>query len=452
MTTVYTYSITPTDLGCGLSAVFTLTVVNTGAARTGGRQTITMPLPVGTDASSLTASTAGVSVTPDIATSQLNWTGALVQGVSGYVVKLQGPPLGAGQVLNFTISTVVINAQPGTVVLTVTEQFTSPMGTSALILQKSFLDLAILAFVPEDNFTAVPGQTTLDWTVQGGSYTVLLPNNVQRPTQGTGPFSDQYPVSITTGPSTQFTLQLWNDNHQFVTAGTTVYAGPLSATLTNNAVGPIDLTTSVTFQWTSSYAVPPLFLSPTPAGTSRVGPSGTMAFAPGQLLTDNSSSLTVTLQANGWQGPVSSSTPIFFNPVEILWLRYTDSSKTAVTWGAKNYLSRGTSIIQSAGVWTLTAAGPGGPIQQQLGDVNCLQVQLFTATPSNPQVGDTVTLNYVTANATGVTLNGSAVPWDAATQSGSTPITYQGPTQLTLIASGTGGTSLSSLLTLPYQS
>lgn len=450
MTTVYTYSLTPTDLGCSLTTNFTLTIVNTSVTQTSGRQTISISIPVGTDAGSLTTTTSGIAVTPSAATTQAGWSGGIIQSVSGYVLKLQGLPLTAGQVLTFSIDTVVINDQPGTVVMTVTEQFTNPMGTTPLILQKTFLDLKILAFEPEDYFTAVPGQTILDWTVQGGSYTVLLPNNVQRPTQGTGPFSDQYPVSITSGPSTQFTLQLWNDNHQYVTAGTTVYAGNVSATLTSNAVGPIDLSASVNFQWSSAYAVPPLFLSPTPAGTSRVGPSGTMSFVPGQLLTDNSSSVTVSLQANGWQGPATASTIVFFNPVEILWLRYTDSTKTAVTWGAKNYLSRGTSLIQNAGVWTLTAAGPGGPIQQKLGDVSSLQVQLFTATPSSPQIGDSVTLSYVTANAIGVTLNGEAVPWDATTQTGSTTISYQGPAQLTLVASGTGGTSLSSLLTIPY--
>lgn len=449
MTTIYTYSITPTDLGCGVTANFTLTVVNNGPVQPGTTQTISISIPVGTDEGSLTATISGVSVTPSTATIQAGWSGGIIQSVSGYVLKLQGPPPATGTVLTFGMNGVVVSDQPGTVIMTVTEQFGS-MGTTQLNLQKSFLDLKIISFEPENYFTAVPGQTILDWTVQGGSYTVLLPNNVQRPTQGTGQFSDQYPVSITTGPSTQFTLQLWNDNHQYVTMGTTVYAGNVGATLTNNAVGPIDLSTSVNFVWSSTYSVPPLFLSPTPAGTSRVGPSGSMSFVPGQLLTDNSSSLTVTLQANGWEGPATSSNVIFFNPVEILWLRYTDSSKTAVTWGAKNYLARGTSLIQNAGVWTLTAAGPGGPIQQQLGDVSSLQVQLFTATPSSPQVGDSVTLAYTTANATGVTLNGEAVPWDAATQTGSTTITYQGPAQLTLVASGTGGTSLSSLLTIPY--
>ena len=141
---------------------------------------------------------------------------------------------------------------------------------------------------------------------------------------------------------------------------------------------------------------------------------------------------------------------VFFNPVEILWLRYTDSTKTAVTWGAKNYISRGTSLIQNAGVWTLTAAGPGGPIQQQLGPVSAVQVQLFTASPSSPQIGDTVTLTYDTANATGITLNGEATPWDATTQSGSTSFTYAGPSLLTLVATGTGNTLVSSLLQIPY--
>ncbi|MFY8106847.1 MAG: hypothetical protein ACOVKO_08010 [Elstera sp.] len=450
MATVYTYSITPTTLGCGVTANLSLTIVNSGAAQSGGRQTITIQIPVGTDQNSLTTSISGISVTASTATTQAGWAGIIASGVSGYYLKLQGPPLTAGQVLNFDLNTVVVNTEAGTVQLPVTEQFTNPMGTTSLILQKQFLDLKILSFVPEDAFTSVPGTTNMDWTVQGGSYTVLLPNNVQRPTQGTGPFSDQYPVSITVGPSTQFTLQLWTDNHQYVTENATVYAGTVSATLTNNSLGPIDLTAPVTFNWSSNYAVAPLYLSPTPSGTSKVNTSGSMTFVPGTLLNTNASSLTFTLQATGWPTPAQATTSVFFNPVQILWLRYTDSTKTAVTWGAKNYISRGTSLIQNAGVWTLTAAGPSGPIQQQLGPVSAVQVQLFTASPSSPQIGDTVTLSYETANATGITLNGEATPWDATTQSGSTSFTYAGPSLLTLVATGTGNTSVSSLLQIPY--
>ncbi len=450
MATIYTYSMTPTTLGCGVTANLSLTIVNSSVAQTGGRQTIVIQIPTGTGENALTPSSSGISVTASTATTQAGWAGAIVNGLSGPSLKLQGPPLGAGQVLNFGISTVAINAASGTVVLPITEQFTNPMGTTSLILQKQFLDLQILSFVPEDAFTAVPGQTYMDWTVQGGSYTVLLPNNVQRPTQGTGPFSDKYPVSITVGPSTQFTLQLWTDNHQYITANATVYAGTVSAALTNNSLGPVDLTAPVTFNWSSNYAVAPLYLSPTPSGTSKVNNSGSMTFVPGTLLTNNASSLTVILQANGWPTPAQAITSVFFNPVQILWLRYTDSTKTAVNWGAKNYISRGTSLIQTAGVWTLTATGPGGPIQQQLGPVSAVQVQLFTATPSSPQIGDTVTLSYSTANALGLTLNGVAPPWDATTQSGSTSFPYAGPSLLTLVATGTGNTSVSSLLSLPF--
>ncbi len=155
MTTVYTYSLTPTDLGCSLTTNFTLTIVNTSVTQTGGRQTISISIPVGTDAGSLTTTTSGISVTPSAATTQAGWSGGIIQSVSGYVLKLQGLPLTAGQVLTFSMDTVVINDQPGTVVMTVTEQFTNPMGTTPLILQKTFLDLKILAFEPEDYFTAV---------------------------------------------------------------------------------------------------------------------------------------------------------------------------------------------------------------------------------------------------------------------------------------------------------
>jgi hypothetical protein len=451
MPTLYTYSISPTELGCSVTADLSLTIVNGGAAQT-GRQTILISVPTGTDANSLTAAPSGMSLTASQSTTQAGWAGVLLNGVSGWTIKLQGPGLNINQVLNFFIDTVAVNGQTGTVVLPIQEQLGSLQSSGALTLTKQFLDLAIRSFEPQPPYTSVPGQTTLTWTVQGGSYVILLPLSVKRPTQGSGPFSDQYQVSITDGPSTQFTLQLWTDNHQYVSANATVYASSVTATLGNSSSGAIDLTTSVSFTWSSSYAVPPLYLFPAQTGTMRVNPSGSTTFKPGALLTNNSTSMTFTLQASGWKGPATSQSVVFFNPVEVLYLRYANDTKSSVIWGAKNYIPKQTTLVLSGGVYTLTANGPGGPLQQQLGPVPALQVQVFTANPSSPNVGDNVTLSYLTANATGVTINGDAVPWDATTQSGSTTMKYTGPQILVVVATGNGGATLSSQLTLPDSS
>ncbi|MCF8479967.1 MAG: hypothetical protein K9H25_06010 [Rhodospirillum sp.] len=454
MATLYTYDLTPKALVCGATANMTLTVLNGGAAQTGGTRTIYISIPTGSDSASLTNSPSAMSLTATQDTTRANWAGVILNGVSGYNLKLQGPPLAANQILTFALNTVVINSEPGPVILPVTEQFTSPQGSGAIQLAKDFATLQITSFNPEPAYTSVPGDTSLNWDVEGGSQVELLPLNVTLPTEGTGSSSGTYPVRIVAGPSTNYTLRLWNDNHQYVSANTIAYAGPVTASLSNSCAGPVDLDAPVTFTWTSNYAQEPLYFYPTASGTKRVNGQGAMTITPGALLSTNASSLTFTLQANGWTGTATGTVTIpsvvIFNPLEILYLRYADATKTSVIWGARNYIANQTSLVTSGGVSTLTTNGPTGPLTQRLGDVPDLQVQLFLADPSSPEIGDTVTLTYETANATGVTINGEAVEWEASTQQGSTTIPYNGPSTLVMVASGSDGDRLSSQLTLPY--
>ncbi|MGE5515810.1 MAG: hypothetical protein ACM31D_08295 [Bacteroidota bacterium] len=450
MATIYQYVATPSQVGTNVTANISVSIINPGQTLSGTVQTIFISIPTGTADNALTNQPAAMSLSADQATTKAGWAGALSNSQSGWVMKLSGPPISNQQTLTFTLQNVQVNATTGIVSLPITEKFTTTQSGNVLIT-KVVLPMGIISFGPTQPFTTVPGTATLAWTTQGGTSVRLLPCDYTTPVSGSGPSSGSFNAQITAGPSTQFTLQLWSDNNQYVSSNASVYAGQVTNALACDATAPIDLTDSVTFSWSSAYAVPPLMLSPTPGGTMRVGATGQTAFVPGSMLTDSRSSMTISLQAAGWEGPAQSSVTVTFKPVQIQYLRYADSTYGSVLWGAVNYIPKQTAMIFANGVYTLTAGGPGGPVVQRLGqNLPDLQVWLFTASPSSPNVGDQVTLSYTTANAQSVTINGSSAPFDPSTQTGSTTITYQGPQDLVLVATGNGGSSLSSLLCLPY--
>lgn len=447
----YQYRFDPNSLIIGATTAPTLTVTNPNATTAlTGTQTIYVKIPVGTGADSIATSLGGVSVT----TSTPAWLALTYFSTNPPYIKLTGPALAAGASLSVYFNNLVVNDAVGTAAFPVQESFTGG-GTTAVTIAKTDQPLAIQQFYANPITVAQGQSTTLNWTVSGGSYVLIQPGSIKRPVQGSS-FTDslQMPVSQA---QTIYTLQLYTDDRQFKQDVTTAYLGPVSATLSCDPSGPIDTDASAVLSWSSTYAVTPLYLS-TPSGAQRVGAQGQQTVVPGSYLSGNQSSVTFSLQALGYQGPVNRTATVTFNPVRIRWFRYTDATLTQVTYNVVNP-SPGSPTVSSSGQdYTLTAYGPGagsGPLVAHLGPGPYLQVQLLSATPSPATPGATVTVSYQTLNATSATLaigNQAAisVPLDTTKQTGQTTITApSASTVLTLTISGNGQAPVSSELDLP---
>lgn len=447
--TVYQYRFDPSTLIVGATAAPTLTVTNPSTVVGQGTQTINVQIPVGTVANAITAGLGGTSVS----VSDPAWVGLLYANASLPYLALTGPALGSLASVSATLQMLQVNSVVGTAAFQVIESFTGG-GSTTLTIVKDNQPLEIEAFYASPSNVAQGSQTTLYWTVTGGSYVLIQPGSIQRPVQGSGAFTDSVSVPVAT-PFTTYTLQLYTDDRQFKQSVAVGYVGQVGATLQAAPMGPIDTNATSVLTWSSTYAMVPLTLA-NPSRANHVGPSGTQTVTPGNYLTGNQSTVSFGLQANGYQGPAQSEVTFTFNPVCIRWLRYTDTTNTAFDYSVVNPAPGSPTLTSNGGQQVLTANGPGGgPLVAYLGPGPQLQVQYFAATPNPAVAAGQVMLTYQTLNATAASLAiglgapSVAVPLTVSTQTGQTVITAPSAgTVLVLTVTTPGQAPVSSQLDL----
>ncbi len=440
--TTYKYQFQPDTLIIGATAAPTLIITNPSPQTSGGSgtQTIYVSLPVGNDANDITNTLGGVSYTP----SDNTWLATSYPNSNPPYLKLVGPALDPLKSLAIYIQNLQVSDKVGTAAFAITEDFSG--GSTAVTITKTAAPLNIDQFYASPITVTQGDTTTLNWTVEGGSYVLINPGNIRRSVTGKGKFTDSVAIPVQ-APSTTYTLQLYTDDRQFKQTLAVAYVGSVQASLSASDTGPIDTDTPITLSWTSTYAIAPLRLAP-PYGPVPVDLNSSRQVTPGDYLSGNQSSVTFTLQAMGYNGPVSPTVTVTLNPVRIRWFRYTDASKTQVTSSVVNPAPGSPSVSSQGGDQVLTAYGPhagSGPLKAYLGPGTHLQVQLMDVSPSPAKPGETVTVTYETLNAETATLATSLrgtptqVPLDTAKQTGATTITApDGDTTLVLTVTSNG--------------
>ena len=447
--TVYQYRFDPDTLFTGVIAAPILTVTNPSQDDGSGAQTIYVLMPIGPDPDDITTSAGGLS----IVASDPQWLVSPYLNADPPYVALSGPALKGLASVRFEFQNLHVSAGKSAAAFLIKEQVSG--GSVTRTITKEAASLKINSFYAAPVTVTKGDQTTLTWVVSGGSYVVLQPGSIRRNITGSGPFTDTLKMDVDV-PAQNYLLQLYTDDRQFVQEVTVAFVGSVMAELDTDVTGKIGTKDEATLTWSAEYtnSDPSLI---TPTGSTTVDMSGTKTVVPGDFLTGNSSSVDISLKAEGFNGPKTSTVTFEFEPVEIRWFRYTDMGKTETTHDVVNAAPGSPTQSGTSGDWTLTAYGPGAgqePLRAYLGGPE-LQVQVMTATPNPAKAGDEVTVSYAAGNAQSAALGigigqpTSPVPLDTASQAGSTKIRApSASTTLVLVVKGTDTPDVSSQLDL----
>ncbi|MDP9840621.1 hypothetical protein J2T09_005409 [Neorhizobium huautlense] len=445
----YQYRFDPDTLFTGVMAAPILTVTNPSQTDGSGTRTIYVLMPIGPDPDDITTAAGGLA----IVASDPRWLVSPYLTADPPYLALSGPALKGLASISFEFQNLLVSSSRGTASFLIRELVGSGSATKTIV--KDAASLAIESFYASPVTVTKGAQTTLTWVVSGGSYVVLQPGSIRRNIIGSGVFTDSVKMDVDV-PSQSYLLQLYTDDRQFVQQVTVAFVGSVLAQLNSNVTGRIGTKDEAALTWSAQYTdTDPSLI--TPIDTTIVDKSGTKTIVPGNYLTGNSSSVAVSLTADGFNGPRTSTVTFDFENVGIRWFRYTDMSKTTTTYDVVNAAPGSPRVSGTIGNWTLTTYGPGAgqePLRAYLGGPQ-LQVQVLTATPNPAKPGDVVTVTYATGNAlsaalgVGIDQPTSPVPLDTDSQTGST--TIQAPaasTTLVLIVRGRAASDVSSQLDL----
>ncbi|AFE07204.1 hypothetical protein COCOR_06895 [Corallococcus coralloides DSM 2259] len=368
------------------------------------------------------------------------------------IYPLQGSSLPPGGTVQIQFSNILVSNSQGAPVVRILEDIGGDDAQTTLSLLKQPVPLSIQAFA--DPPTVGLDQTTaIHWTASGGSEVVIsgVGQPVIIPLEGPGPFySQQTPVHPAQNtPQTTFTVSVVTpDKQQQSTQVSVQLSPPIIDVFSVSPVTPIDTDQSVSLQWSARYATQ-AFLRPS-AGSGEVPVQGSKVLFPGKFLTDNSNPVVFTLSTVGYQPQPSKQLAVWFNPARILYFRYADLQTKKIEY---DFVNGTASLAYGEGdLVTLSVTGPGGPLQQFLGDDNALAIQYFAASATTVSPGASVTLSFLVTQAQQIVLqpDNTQVTVDA-NGNGSTVVTPTQTTTYVLVATR-GAQQVTSQLQITVQS
>jgi len=429
MANQYNVSISPTTADMSLTVTFTITVVNNGpqelrqaTAREGDAppltNCITLKIPYGDTDDALTPSVKDVTGTPLTA----GWDCGK-RTTSSVVVFVFWPlsgtkfPIGAQAQMTLPLEISTLASGPATIKVS-----TSLGGVdeySEIKVTKTYPPLAVLGFSAEPVYVGAQQRVNLTWQVTGASQVQVTPN--------VGTFSapnrflwngktTALPSQVS--PLTNFQAIASTGDEQVQSKTIPVYLMPPTASLQLSTNGPIDASdgqgnwTTVKASWSTQYATGAT-LSDGSTKTPVKLQYTDYPLTPGKSLLGSSNNVTETLTATGYSQPATSPQTITFNPARILYFKYANSDMTGMTFRAIGSTNGGGAVTQPqpSGPWIYTVLGPGGPLVQYLGQADPhTQVMYFNADPPSVAPNATVTLSWITNNATSLLLKPGDIP------------------------------------------
>lgn len=465
MANQYDVSMSPSTADMSLTVTFTITVLNNGpqelrkaAAGSGApplTNCVTIQIPYGDTDSALTPSVDNVNGTPLTP----GWSCGKRTTSSGVIFvfwPLSGTQFPAGAQAQMTLPLEISTKASGPATVDVNTTLGGVDEYQDIVITKILPPLAVW------NFTAAPGtvgagqKTQLAWQVSGASSVVVTPNvgTFTAPNQFLWNGSTPALPSQTAGQTTFQAFAQTGDNREY-SKPITVYLAPPTASLQLSTNGPIDASdgqgnwTQVTASWSTQYATSAT-LSDGSSSTRVALQNNNYPLTPGRSLVGSSNRVTETLTASGYSVPAKSAQTITFNPARILYFKYSNSDLTGITFRAIGSTNGGGALTQPQpnGPWLYTVQGPGGPLVQYLGKTDPhTQVMYFNAEPPSVAPNATVTLSWITNNATSLLLQPGNIPLTVVKDFGIG--TYQvnpsATTDYVIVAVGALGTVTSTL-------
>src|SRR5665213_195316 len=425
MANQYETSISPDTVEMSLTQVLTLTVMNNGSSGAGKTapgaaredappidNCVTITIPYGSADSDLTLALTGKEGTALTS----GWNCASTIQSSGRVFvfwpakgTIFDPGDQAQMTLTLLISTSSAPRTPTTVQINTT--FGDVDENQNIIVTKAMPPLAVVNFGAEPLTVGAQERTKLSWQVTGASQVRVTPD------VGTFLAPNKFlwnSSTIVLPPQTQAqtTYQAFAEtgDDRKASKPITVYLASPTAKLSVSTNGPIDASdaqgnwTTVNASWITKYATM-AFLSDGSSNNRVALQNPSYPLTPGASLTGSNNSVTETLKATGYGTPATSPQTITFNPARITYFKFVHPDFTGMTFQALGSTNGGAITPQPGGLFILTVLGPGGPLVQYLGQNDThTQVMYFNAAPASVASGATVTLSWITNNATSLLL------------------------------------------------
>ncbi len=373
------------------------------------------------------------------------WQIAIVPSSGGPFFKIF--PLGDGTLepgrsISFSISNVLINPFAGPSLVEFLEFLAAGDGTAQQIMTKKAQALSITALL-NPPIVGLNQPTRLQWTVTGGAFVHILPEDVTRPVNG-DPFTDSLLVQPLPR-QTIYTLTVRTATGQSEQAKPNPVATvskPIIRYFEPQSQPPIAIDASLQLSWRVDYATM-VFLTVPKA--IRVNPEDKRLVQPKDLLIGDESRVSYLLRAEGFEGPVQETVTVDFLPVQVFYYRYRTPAKDQTEWDGINFRSFSETIVGE--LRTLTVSGPGGPIVRHLGPGPFLEIPLFFAEPPSLTKGQVTTLHWQTQNAVQLQLDPGAIviPSDQIAE-GRLEVSPEQTTAYTLVATAADGSQITSLL------
>jgi hypothetical protein len=469
MANQYDISISPDTVAMSLTEVFTVTVTNLGTsderrARAKGAlddppsltNSVVIGIPYGNSDTDLPPSLGDGNCTPITP----GWNCGRRTTSSG-VVFVFWPSKGT----KFDVGTQAQMTLPSFVISTVASGPSTIQTLTTLGGVDENQDITVTKVLPPlavQNFTATPltvgaqQRTTLAWQVTGASQVQITPGvgTFPAPNKFLWNSSTTALPSQTRGESTFQAIATTGDQRE-ASQPITVYLSPPTASLSLSTNGPIDASdaqgnwTTVIASWATQYATT-ANLSDGSSNPRVPLQCPSYPLTPGASLIGNGNAVSETLTASGFPPPAKSSQTITFNPARILYFKYANPDLTGIMFQALGSTNGGGAITQpvSGGPFIFTVTGPGGPLVQYLGKNDTrTQVMYFNANPPSVASGGTVTLSWITNNATSLLLQPGSVSLTVVPNFGvgTTTVNPTATTNYVLTATGPNGTVTSTL-------
>jgi hypothetical protein len=485
----------------GLSLVFQPASVFASSSST---LTLIVSVPIGSPAVTMTPSN-GIAVAFPAADATNPPLTPLVTTLNGITTtapaatwSIRGPL--AGKLIIFPVNTTTLNPCDSfkfqfrslSIVATVSTPSVAIQVTTSAGSKSTTLPIDVQAKVPgviawaDPPSVALNATSTLRWTSQDGSTVVVSGFTTGGSTEKDFPVGGKTytPVNPTldsaggAGGHYPYTVTLYAEpGHQQQGAAITVqvylhepYISQFGFVQPDNSVAPsitINYGEQVTALWRCIFVDPKTGIILSYGSTPPIYDAAITQylFNPSSALAPNDNSVVVTLTAPGWNNPAVEQRTINYNPIRILYFKYTQWTSDAqgdhfsnVSWLTDPPTTQGTVVGPDPthpDVQRLSVQGPGGPLTQYLGTGNEPYLEIRYFSPSGPvAVGKPFTLQWFTNNATSLTLTSAGglpvnIPSNQVAKGTSQPLTINAATEYVLTATGTGGTVRSYLTVAP---
>jgi hypothetical protein len=427
MANQYEVSISPTTADMSLTVTFTITVLNNGpqlgpSPRAADEvppltNSVNIRIPYGDIDGALTPSVNDVEGTP----LTQGWDCGKRQTSSGWIFvfwPLSGTQFPVGAQAQMTLPLVISTKASGPATVKVNTTLGGADEDQQITVTKTYPPLAV-SLSAEPLYVGALQRVKLNWRATGASQVQITPNvgTFDAPNRFLWNGTTTALPSQTT-PQTTFQAIASTGDQRTESNQITVYLKPPTASLQVSTNGPIDASdgngkwTNVQASWTTQYAIGAK-LSDGSTITPVALQNDNYPLTPGKSLVGSSNKVTEQLIATGYSTPATSTQTITFNPARILYFKYANPDLTGMTFRAMGSTNGGGAVTQPVpgGPWIYTVQGPGGPLVQYLGKTDPhTQIMYFNADPPNVAPNATVTLSWISNNATSLLLKPGDVP------------------------------------------